>query len=70
MNKIDCICQSCVVSLGVIYLKNMCTQFWQDREAENPGDPVPFNIHEQDRLTIRNNVIEAIIHAPEPIRYY
>ncbi|XP_052799947.1 importin-7-like isoform X2 [Mya arenaria] len=53
---------------GVVYLKNMCTQFWQDREAENPGDPVPFNIHEQDRLTIRNNIIEAVIHAPEPIR--
>lgn len=53
---------------GVIYLKNMCTQFWHDREAENPGDPVPFNIHEQDRLTIRNNIIEAVIHAPEPIR--
>ncbi|WAR01862.1 IPO7-like protein [Mya arenaria] len=31
-----------------------------DREAENPGDPVPFNIHEQDRLTIRNNIIEAL----------
>ncbi|KAH3857509.1 hypothetical protein DPMN_100118, partial [Dreissena polymorpha] len=53
---------------GVVYLKNMCTQFWRDREAENPSDPVPFNIHEQDRLTIRNNIIEAVIHAPEPIR--
>ena len=36
---------------------------------ENPSDPVPFNIHEQDRLAIRNNVVEAIIHAPDPIRY-
>lgn len=53
---------------GVIYLKNMITQFWQDREAENPGDPVPFNIHEQDRLAIRNNVVEAIIQSLEPIR--
>lgn len=47
----------------------MCTQFWNEREAENPGDPVPFSIHEQDRLTIRNNIIEAVIHAPDPIRY-
>jgi len=53
----------------VVYLKNMCTQFWQDREAENPGDAVPFNIHEQDRQYIRNHIIEAVIQAPEVIRY-
>lgn len=53
---------------GVIYLKNMVTQFWQDREAEKPGDPVPFSIHEHDRAAVRENVIEAIIHAPEPVR--
>ncbi|XP_071104621.1 importin-7-like [Haliotis cracherodii] len=53
---------------GVIYLKNIITQFWIEREAENPGDAVPFNIHEQDRQAIRENVIEAIIHAPEPVR--
>ncbi len=44
------------------------TQFWTEREAENTGDAVPFNIHEQDRAAIRENVIEAIIHAPEPVR--
>ena len=54
---------------GVVYLKNMVNQFWQDREVENPSDPVPFNIHEQDRLAIRNNIVEAIIHAPDPIRF-
>lgn len=53
---------------GVVYLKNMITQFWQDREVENPSDPVPFNIHEQDRLAIRNTVVEAIIQAPDPVR--
>ncbi|OWF54942.1 importin-7-like [Mizuhopecten yessoensis] len=53
---------------GVVYLKNTVTQFWQDREVENPSDPVPFNIHEQDRQTIRENVVEAIIQAPEPVR--
>lgn len=55
--------------LGVIYLKNMVTQFWQDREAEKPGDPVPFSIHEHDRAAVREHLIEAIIHAPEPVRY-
>ncbi|KAL5007680.1 hypothetical protein ScPMuIL_016486 [Solemya velum] len=53
---------------GVIYLKNMVTQFWHDREVENPSDPVPFSVHEQDRLTIRNSVIEAIIQAPDAVR--
>ncbi|ESO95346.1 hypothetical protein LOTGIDRAFT_214997 [Lottia gigantea] len=53
---------------GAVYMKNMVTQFWADREAENPGDPVPFSIHEQDRAAIRENIIEAIIQAPELIR--
>lgn len=47
----------------------MVTQFWQDREAEKPGDPVPFSIHEHDRAAVREHLIEAIIHAPEPVRY-
>ncbi|CAH1785309.1 unnamed protein product [Owenia fusiformis] len=53
---------------GVIYLKNMVAQFWQEREVENPSDPVPFSIHEQDRAVIRENIVEAIIFAPDPIR--
>lgn len=59
-----CICSS----LGAIYLKNVLTQSWQEKEVENPGDPVPFSVHEQDRQQIRDNVIEAIIHAAGPIR--
>ncbi|PVD34212.1 hypothetical protein C0Q70_05478 [Pomacea canaliculata] len=54
---------------GVIYLKNMVTQFWSEKEVENLADPVPFSIHEQDRQTIREHIIEAIIHAPDVIRY-
>ncbi|KAK7098741.1 importin-7-like [Littorina saxatilis] len=53
---------------GVIYLKNMITQFWSEKELENPADPVPFSIHEQDRKPIRENIVEAIIHAPDPVR--
>ena len=57
-----------MLSTGVIYLKNMLTQYWIEREAENVTDNVPFNIHEQDRQPIRENIIEAIIHAPDPVR--
>lgn len=53
---------------GVIYLKNMLTQFWTEKDPEHVTDAIPFNIHEQDRQPIRENIIEAIIHAPEPVR--
>ena len=46
----------------------MISRFWEDREAQNPGDPVPFGIHEQDRAAIRENIVEAVISAPEPVR--
>ncbi|GAB1598816.1 importin-7-like isoform X2 [Argonauta hians] len=52
---------------GVIYFKNMVMQFWHDREAEQVSDPLPFNIHEQDRDAIRNNIIESVIHTPDTI---
>ncbi|KAH0521110.1 Importin-7 [Microtus ochrogaster] len=51
----------------VIYLKNMITQYWPDREA-TPGDISPYTIPEEDRHCIRENIVEAIIHSPELIR--
>lgn len=52
---------------GVIYMKNMITQNWQDREQEI-GQPIPFAIHEQDRAMIRDSICEAIVLAPETVR--
>lgn len=52
---------------AVIYLKNMITQHWScgDRSgSENLINAIP----EQDRLIIRENIVEAIIHSPERIR--
>ncbi len=43
-------------------------QSWKDREPEGPGAPVPFAIHEQDRALIRDNIIDAVVHAPDIIR--
>ena len=63
--------QSLIVDLfytGVIYLKNMVTQFWEDRETAQPSEPLAFFIHEQDRTFIRENIIEAVIQAPDPVR--
>lgn len=52
---------------GAIYLKNLITQNWHEREAEL-GQPMPFCIHEQDRAMIRDSIVDAVVHAPELIR--
>ncbi|XP_043944138.1 importin-8 [Protopterus annectens] len=53
---------------AAIYLKNMVTQYWPDREPA-PGKVIfPFNIHENDRQQIRDNIIEGIIRSPDLIR--
>lgn len=55
--------------LAAIYLKNMVTQYWPDREPP-PGEVVfPFNIHENDRQQIRDNIVEGIIRSPDLVRY-
>ncbi|GFY57812.1 importin-7 [Trichonephila inaurata madagascariensis] len=52
---------------GVIYLKNMVAQFWQDKEQE-PGKPLIFTIHEQDRAMIRDSIVDALVYAADLIR--
>uniref|UniRef100_A0A8C1LF96 Importin 8 n=1 Tax=Cyprinus carpio TaxID=7962 RepID=A0A8C1LF96_CYPCA len=53
---------------AAIYLKNMVSQYWQDREPTLGEVVFPFNIHENDRGQIRENMVEAIIRCPESIR--
>ncbi|XP_028613425.1 importin-8 isoform X2 [Grammomys surdaster] len=53
---------------AAIYLKNMVTQYWPDREPP-PGEVIfPFNIHENDRQQIRDNIVEGIIRSPDLVR--
>ncbi|KAF4523654.1 hypothetical protein B566_EDAN013249, partial [Ephemera danica] len=49
---------------GVIYLKNLVTQFWAEKEVE-PGQPLPFTLHEQDRAMVRESIVDAVVLAPE-----
>lgn len=49
-------------------MKNLITQNWADKEAE-PGQPLPFSLHEQDRAMIRDAVVDAVVLAPDIIRY-
>lgn len=54
---------------GVIYLKNMIVQYWKERDPSELADTsAAFVIVEQDKATIRENIVEAVIHAPELIR--
>ncbi|KAK2188208.1 hypothetical protein NP493_140g03054 [Ridgeia piscesae] len=53
---------------GVIYLKNMVCQFWEEKEVAQVTDPVPFCIHETDKVFVREHIVETVIGAPEPVR--
>ena len=53
---------------GVIYLKNMVSQFWYEEKTEKPAETATFTLSEADKNTIRENLIEAVIHSPDPIR--
>lgn len=62
-------CSLAFCSSAAIYLKNMVTQYWPDREPP-PGEVLfPFNIHENDRQQIRDNIVEGIIRSPDLVRY-
>ncbi|KAF6031490.1 IPO7 [Bugula neritina] len=53
---------------GSIYLKNLIISSWEVRERENLNDPIPFCIHEMDKAVLRQNVVNAVIASPLPIR--
>ncbi|KAI8431162.1 hypothetical protein MSG28_001206 [Choristoneura fumiferana] len=52
---------------GVVYLKNLITSGWQEKDPEE-GEPLPFTIHEQDQAMVRDSIVDAITQAPDIIR--
>lgn len=53
---------------GAIYLKNLINQFWLERKVDKPNELMPHSLQENEKVTIRDNIIEAVIHSPDPIR--
>ena len=47
----------------------MVTRYWDEKGRENLSEPIPFNIHEKDKAIIRQNIVNAVITAPLPIRF-
>ena len=50
---------------AAIYLKNDIIAHWAERETDGPK--MDYSIHEQDRSSIRNMIIDACVHAPDLI---
>uniref|UniRef100_A0A8C4R754 Importin N-terminal domain-containing protein n=2 Tax=Eptatretus burgeri TaxID=7764 RepID=A0A8C4R754_EPTBU len=62
----DCVDPS-VRQAGAIYLKNMIGQNWQEKDVSK-GNSVIFAINENDKIRVREAIVEAILEAPERIR--
>jgi len=59
---------ACVAIAGVLYMKNMIMQYWAEGDEAKPTDPPEFIIHENDKQLMRDNIVEAVIAASNPIR--
>lgn len=55
---------------GAIYLKNTVSHYWEAVKPLGPDDTTTptQSLAEHDKQTIRDNLIEAVIHSPDPIR--
>ncbi|XP_001946207.1 importin-7 isoform X2 [Acyrthosiphon pisum] len=49
---------------SAIYLKNLMYQSWATREDE----PNKFSVHEQDRIIIRDTILDVVVQVPELVR--
>lgn len=53
---------------GAIYLKNTVSNYWEPVKLDETSTTPVEALGEQDKQTIRDNLIEAVIHSPDPIR--
>ncbi|XP_054164898.1 importin-7-like isoform X2 [Oppia nitens] len=58
---------------SAIYMKNQVVTNWADKPTPPPGQPtgqMVYSIHEQDRGVIREQIVEAIVLAPDLLRVH
>ncbi|KAL5113124.1 Importin-7 [Taenia crassiceps] len=53
---------------GAVFLKNMILNSWRRRGPLTPDEPIPFQIHENDKAHIRNVVVPAVASSAIPIQ--
>jgi hypothetical protein len=51
-----------VREIGAIYFKDMVTEYWSLKPSQ------PFCLDEDDKIIVRENLIDAIVQSPDPIR--
>eukprot|EP00794_Sanderia_malayensis_P018281 gene18281-20104_t len=61
--------QVAIRQAAVIYLKNMISHHWMKKNEDlYPAGNLPFVISDEDKMTIKDNIVEATIHATELVR--
>ncbi|KAH9285832.1 Importin-7 [Echinococcus granulosus] len=53
---------------GAVFLKNMILKSWRQRGPLSPDEPIPFQIHEDDKANIRNVIVPAVASSTIPIQ--
>uniref|UniRef100_A0A5K3EN74 Importin N-terminal domain-containing protein n=1 Tax=Mesocestoides corti TaxID=53468 RepID=A0A5K3EN74_MESCO len=53
---------------GAVFLKNMILKSWKQREQSSPDEPIPFQIHENDKEAIRGVIVHAVVSSVIPIQ--
>lgn len=52
----------------VVYMKNFITKNWAEKEVDGHSGQMEFAIHEQDKIVVRENIVDALVLAPDLIR--
>ena len=53
---------------AVIYMKNQLVRYWEDPEVDAESGALAYSIIESDRVVVRQHIVDALEHAPEPLR--
>lgn len=54
---------------AAIYLKNAVMRDWDAKEPA-PGQTLEFSLHEQDKVVIRDSIVDAVVLAPDNLRVH